>query len=266
MRFERIAHEIQLFTFKWIWEIVWCTSLVVVEGHWTISLIVLNWHSVWAVNWQLQVVWSQTVTVCVSVREQATLQHLVRRGFDSRNKMTWSKCELLNLCEIVVGISVQGHSTDRNQREFLLRPDFSDIEWVELDSLGFLESHDLDEAVPWREITLDDGVVQITDRIIGIRASKIVGLAGWQVLNTLSCLKVELAVMSFAIVVNQLEGMRAVANQANKYVQKIDQLDIRITWTWKLTRSWNGNHREFHDRQTRTSLGELSLRERNKWS
>lgn len=48
------------------------TALVVVKAHGSIALIVFGRYAVWAVDWQLQVIWSQTMTMGVGVREQTT--------------------------------------------------------------------------------------------------------------------------------------------------------------------------------------------------
>lgn len=54
---------------KWVWIIIWSTALVVSKAHSTIALIVSGWHAIWTIDWQLQMVWSQTMTMCVRVWE-----------------------------------------------------------------------------------------------------------------------------------------------------------------------------------------------------
>lgn len=65
--------------------------------------------------------------------------------------------------------------------------------------------------VPRREVALLDGVEEIANGIVGVGAGELVGLLGRQVLDALSGLEVELAVVSFALLVGELEGVRAVA-------------------------------------------------------
>lgn len=84
----------------------------------------------------------------VTVREETTLQHLVRAGFDSRHQVSWREGGLLNLSKVIVGISVQCEATDGNQRVFFLRPGLGNIEWIKLHLLGFFVGHHLDEHIP----------------------------------------------------------------------------------------------------------------------
>lgn len=115
--------------------------------------------------------------------------------------------DLFDLSEVVVWISVQGELSDWDQWEFLLGPCLGNIEWIELDCLGLLESHNLEESVPRWEFSLSDGIEQIADRVIGIGSSQSVGSFSGQVLDSLSSLEVELAVVSFSLFVGQLESM-----------------------------------------------------------
>ena len=55
--------------------------------------------------------------------------------------------------------------------------------------LSFFEGHNLDEEVPLREVAPSDGVVQVTDGVVGVLAREVCGLACRQVLNTLCSLQ-----------------------------------------------------------------------------
>lgn len=138
----------RLGAFEGVGIVVRSASLVVVEGHRTVSLVILDADAVRAVDRQLQVVRAQAVTVSVGVGEQTSLQHLVRAGFDSRHQVSGREGGLLHFREVIVRIAVQRHLADGDQREFLLRPDFGDVERIEFHLLGFLERHDLQEEVP----------------------------------------------------------------------------------------------------------------------
>ena len=59
-----------------VWLVVWSVALVI-EGAWTVSLSIDNSGSVWAVDWELLVVDSQSVSVGISIGEQSSLEHLV---------------------------------------------------------------------------------------------------------------------------------------------------------------------------------------------
>jgi len=60
-----------------VWLVVRKRSVSAIDGHETISgVVVTHAGAVWAVNWNLIVVWSQSVSVSVRVVDEATLQHL----------------------------------------------------------------------------------------------------------------------------------------------------------------------------------------------
>lgn len=60
-----------------------------------------------------------------------------------------------------------------------------EVEGVERGSLGLLEGHDLDEEGPGREVSVGDGVEQVSDGVVGIGGGKAVGLLHRQVLDAL---------------------------------------------------------------------------------
>ena len=63
-------------------------TLVVVEAHGSVSLVVLDSRGVRTVDGNLQIVGAQTVQVRVVVREETTLQHFVRARFDAYQQQT----------------------------------------------------------------------------------------------------------------------------------------------------------------------------------
>jgi len=95
---------IVLWSMEAVGEVVWCVCLVVV-GLRSVSLVVANLGKR-AVDWQLKkhkvnigtvtdlfdsyllVVGSETMAVSISIREETSLEHLVRRWLDSRNKVS----------------------------------------------------------------------------------------------------------------------------------------------------------------------------------
>lgn len=58
--------------FRTIFSIRTLTSLIVIEAHSTIALIVLSWHTIWAIDRQLKMIWSQAMTMRVRIGEQTT--------------------------------------------------------------------------------------------------------------------------------------------------------------------------------------------------
>lgn len=60
-------------------------SLVTIDTHGTITLVVGDSSSVGAVNGDLIVVSTESVSVGIGVREKTTLEHLIQRGFHTRD-------------------------------------------------------------------------------------------------------------------------------------------------------------------------------------
>uniref|UniRef100_A0A182JAW5 Uncharacterized protein n=1 Tax=Anopheles atroparvus TaxID=41427 RepID=A0A182JAW5_ANOAO len=191
-------------------EVVRRTALVVGAVHWTVALEVAGGHAVRAVHRQHQVVGAHSVAVGVSVREQARLQHLVRRRFDAGHQVGRRERGLLHLGEVVARVAIEHHAADGDQRELALRPHLGQIERIERHLLGLLERHHLELERPAGEVLLRDRVVQIADAVVRIGSGQLVGARHVHVLNALIRLEVELAVHRLALGVDQLERVRTV--------------------------------------------------------
>ena len=72
-----------------IWLVVDGTSTVSINSEETVSLPVIDFGSVWAVDWNLSVVTTESVSVSIWVREKSSLKHLIVGSFNSWNEMTW---------------------------------------------------------------------------------------------------------------------------------------------------------------------------------
>lgn len=104
-------------------EVVGCAALVVGHVHGAISSVVPDGGTVRAVDGDVLVVDAQPVAVRVSVREDATLQHLVGAGLDARHQVGRCEGDLLHLGEVISRVSVQHDAANRNQWELLVGPD-----------------------------------------------------------------------------------------------------------------------------------------------
>lgn len=104
--------------------------MVSVDAHGAITLTVGNTSSVWAVNGDLIVVSSESVTMSVRVREKSTLEHFVHRRFHTRDEVSRGESRLLSVLEVVLWVSVEDQFTNSDQRVVRMRPDLGDIENV----------------------------------------------------------------------------------------------------------------------------------------
>jgi hypothetical protein len=97
--------------------------LVGIHGHRPIPLIITHLGSEGAVDRDTLVVDAQPVSVGVSIAEQTALEHLVGGGLDSRDHVGGSKRDLLDLREVILRVTVEGHTTQLNERIVTVGPD-----------------------------------------------------------------------------------------------------------------------------------------------
>ena len=123
--------------------VVWRGSLVSIDGHRAISLVVLHARRVGAVDGDLRVVGSEAMPMRVRVREESALEHFIRRRLDARHEVGGREGDLFHLGKVVFRVSVEHDASDGHEREVLVRPHLGDIEWVESVVFGLLRRHEL---------------------------------------------------------------------------------------------------------------------------
>jgi len=148
---------------KAVGEIVGSGSLVSIDAHESISLVVSHAGGVRTIDGDLKIVGSKSVTMSVIVGEETSLKHLVGTGLNSWNKIGRGEGELFHLGEVVRWIFVQNQLSNWDKREFGMGPDLGKIEWIEFVFLSFLRSHDLDVHCVRRILSGLDSVVKIAD-------------------------------------------------------------------------------------------------------
>ena len=74
--------------------VVWSASLVAINRHETISVSIGDLHSVRAVNWDLVIVNTESVTMGVRVREKSSLEHSIFRRLNTWDEVAWSESRL----------------------------------------------------------------------------------------------------------------------------------------------------------------------------
>jgi len=110
-------------------EVVGVAGVVRVERLGSIALVVERLGAVRTVDGKVQVVGTETVTVCVAVREQTPLEHLVRASLDAGHHMSGTEGDLFHFGEVVLRVAVQDHTTDWDQRELTMRPNLNVIKF-----------------------------------------------------------------------------------------------------------------------------------------
>jgi hypothetical protein len=131
-----------------VWLIVRTASLVAIDGGRAISLIISNSSSVGAVNGDLLIVSSESVSVSIRVREESTLEHPIGRGLNAWNNVGRSKSRLLNLSEVVLRILVEHNLANWNQWVILVGDNLGDIENIVLLVLSLFLGNELNIPCP----------------------------------------------------------------------------------------------------------------------
>src|SRR6202790_3863909 len=88
---------------------------------------------------------TEAVSLSISIREQAALEHLVRREANSGDHIRRGEGGLLYLCEVVLWITIELHDANFNQWVVSLGPDLGQIERIVLVCLCLFLCHYLDE-------------------------------------------------------------------------------------------------------------------------
>jgi len=189
--------------------VVGSVTLVSIDLHETISLSIDDTASVGAVNGDLLIVNTESVSVGIGIGEKSSLEHLIGGGLNAGNHMDGGEGRLFDFSEIVVGVSVQNHLTDFNQGIVTVGPNLGDIKDVPLILGSISFGHKLNLQSPGSGLSRGNVLKQISGGVITISGSELSGFRGSEVLDTRVSHEVELDPESFALVVDPLESVRA---------------------------------------------------------
>ena len=121
--------------------------------------------------------------------------------------MGWRKSRLLNLSKIILWVSVQNKSSNRNEWVVRVWPDLGDIENIESVGFSFFFWHHLNENRPSWVLSLLDRFEQISGGRIWVFLNFFVGLLSSQVLDALLSFEVVLDVVSLTSLVDPDKGV-----------------------------------------------------------
>jgi hypothetical protein len=183
-------------------------TTVAIAGQGAITEIVIaHSSSVGAVDWDLLVVFAESVAVGVRVVQESSLKHLVHRGFDTGHQVGGRVSNLLSLSMVVGRVPVESNSTDGDQGVVFVGPGLGDIEDIESVRGSVLLRHGLNEPVPGRVVTFLNFVVEVVGAPFWVLCSLSLSLSSCEALNTLSGLVVVLNVVNFFFVVDPSESV-----------------------------------------------------------
>src|SRR5712692_850738 len=130
-------------------------SQVSICAHLAIAVIGVEW-TLRRINRDVIEVNTEAVSLGIAIREQAALEHLVRRETNSGNHIRRGEGGLLHLCEVVFRITIELHDANFDQWVVSLGPDFGHIKRIVLVCLCLFLCHYLDEERPTRKISTFD--------------------------------------------------------------------------------------------------------------
>lgn len=194
------------------------TLLVAVGAHRTVTDHVRYAGTVGAVDGDLLVVGSESMSVGVGVGEETSLEHLVKRCFDSGNQVRGREGGLLGLGMEVLGVTVEDESADINQGVVTVGPDFGHVVDVKSVLVSVGDGHNLDLQVPGGEVSISDVVVEIVGSEILIGGDLSGSLLRGEALNSLVGFEVFLDEEFFTFLVDPLESVGRVAVHVSEAV------------------------------------------------
>lgn len=190
--------------------VVGVATLVSIDDHEAISLSIGDFGSIWAVDGDLVVVATESVSVGIGVREESSLEHLVLGRLNTGDQMRGRESGLLNISEIVFGVSVEDHLSDVDQGIVLVGPDLGDIENVPLVVLSIFGRHNLNLDTPGGRFARGNVVEEVSGGIVTISGLDLVSLLGRQILDSGISLEVVFNEELLTLLIDPLESVGAV--------------------------------------------------------
>lgn len=164
-----------------------------------------------AVDGDLLIVAAEAVAVGVWVGEEAGLEDGVGRRFDAGDHVGGGEGGLLDLCEVVLGVLVEGEFAEAAEGYFGLRPDLGQVEDVPAEFLGLFGAEDLHVAGPGGVLVAPDGVEEVLGVPVRVICGEFAGLCVSEGLVALVRLAVDLDVVESAVGLDPLVGVTGVA-------------------------------------------------------
>src|SRR5690606_21320624 len=150
-----------------VWFVVLGIAVISVHPHGTVAVEGMV-GAFRFIHRYLVMVYTQAVTLGVTIGEQSALKHFVGRETDPRDNVCGVESSLLHILEIVVGVAVQFELAHRNEWEVFLRPDFGKVKGMEPVGFGLFFGHHLDTHFPFGELLPFDGIEEIALRRLAV--------------------------------------------------------------------------------------------------
>ncbi len=153
----------------------------------------------------LVVIYAEAVALCITVGEQSSLEHLVRRESYAGHDMGRVEGRLFDLCKIVLRVAVKLKYTHLDQGIILFQPYLREVKGVKMVCCSLFLGHYLDKHGPAREIPLLNASVEIPLMALAALANGRLSLCIGQVLYPLLGAEMELHPVPFPLCVDKAE-------------------------------------------------------------
>ena len=190
--------------------IVGVASLVAIDVHGTISLVVAESGSVRAVDRDLVVVGAESVTMGVWVGEESSLEHFVEGGLHAGYHVRGGEGDLFDFGEEVLWITIEDDTADGDEWVVAVWPNFGHVINVDSVFLGVFNGHDLDLEIPRGVVAFFDSLKEVTSGVFGVLCLHGISLISGVVFDSLISFEVHFDVEAFTGLVVPPEGVGGV--------------------------------------------------------
>src|ERR1700730_4131600 len=157
---------------------------VAIDSHGPVAVVAVE-RALRRIDWDEAVIDAESVPLCISIREQPTLQHLVRREADTGNDVCRREGSLLDVRKEVLCVPIQFHLTHLDQWVACVRPHLGQVERMDVIGVRILFVHDLHIELPPGKFAPLDGFVKVPLIALTILRDDLSRLSVRQVLNAL---------------------------------------------------------------------------------
>src|ERR1700730_3049819 len=179
---------------------------VAIDSHGPVAVVAVE-RALRRIDRDEAVIDPESIPLCISIREQPALEHLVRREADPGNDVRRREGSLLDVRKEVLCVPIQFHLTHLNQRVVRVRPHLGQVERVDVIGVRILFVHDLDVELPPWELTLFDALVQVSLVALTITRDDLSRISVRQVLNALLRFEGELHPETLVLGVDEAVGV-----------------------------------------------------------
>src|ERR1700688_2100820 len=183
-----------------------CSRAVAIDSHGSVAVVAVE-RALRRIHRDLWIVDPKPVPLCISIREQPALEHLVGREADTGNNVRRREGSLLDVRKEILCVAIQFHLTDLDQGIVRVRPHLGQVEGMNVIGVRILFVHDLDIERPSGKFAPLDGFVKVPLIALAITRDDLCRLSVRQVLNALLCFEGELHPETLVLGVDQAVGV-----------------------------------------------------------